>query len=522
MEARTNAVARLLNWLVFERRLERSMNRNQIVLNALTTIAQELASAAVLFLLYRFLFRTIGVERLGIWSLVLATTSVVTLANQGCASSVVKYVAKYAAREEPMKVSDLVQTALVSVGTALALACFVIYPAARWLLKIIVPGSVLAGALTILPWALLSLWINVCGDVLLAALAGHQLISHRNYIVFGSSALYLLLACLLVPPNGLLGLAYAQILGAVVTYLASWILLRRQIPSLPLIPRRWSRSLFTEVVRYSIHFQFITACQALREPVTKILLTTFGGLTFTGFYDLASRYVVSFRELIVQSNQVLVPTIADLQEREPDKVPRIYRESYRLIFFLAIPLFAFLLVVSPVVSRIWLGSYQPIFVKFVAVLATGWLVNSLSNAAYVTDLGTGALRWISIGCATTAILNLALGFIGGKLFGGMATVMASAFSLALGYFLIVFFYHRENQLSLSELLPRESIWILLSGIGGTLVFLPIICASTASSPYSSGGASGLLVAAFSMIIIPMWVHPMRKRLVYWVLARVPA
>src|SRR4029077_7624362 len=139
-------------------------------------------------------------------------------------------------------------------------------------------------------------------------------------------------------------------------------------------------------------WQFISACQAVREPATKALLAKFGGLAMTGFYDLASRWVVTFRELIVQANQVLVPTIANLQERDPEAVPRIYRESYRLIFFLAIPTFAFLLAVSPLVSLIWLGTYQPIFVRFVVILAAGWLVNVLSNSFYFVKLGNGSRR----------------------------------------------------------------------------------------------------------------------------------
>ena len=77
------------------------MNQKRILLNAVTTFVQVAGSAATLFFLYRFLVRTIGVERLGIWSLVLATTSAVTLANQGFSTSVTKFVAKYAAREEP-------------------------------------------------------------------------------------------------------------------------------------------------------------------------------------------------------------------------------------------------------------------------------------------------------------------------------------------------------------------------------------------------------------------------------------
>ena len=94
---------------------------------------------------------------------------------------------------------------------------------------------------------------------------------------------------------------------------------------------------------------------------------------------------------------VLVPTISGLRERDPAAIPAVYRASYRLVFFLGVPAFAFLVTVSPIVSRIWLGRYEPVFVTFVALLAAGWLVNILSNPAYVVDLGTGALRWVSIG-----------------------------------------------------------------------------------------------------------------------------
>ena len=74
-----------------------------------------------------------------------------------------------------------------------------------------------------------------------------------------------------------------------------------------------------------MHFQFITASQAVREPVTKALLAKFGGLAMTGIYDMASRWVFTFRELIVQANLVLVPTISGLREREPEAIPAIYQ-----------------------------------------------------------------------------------------------------------------------------------------------------------------------------------------------------
>src|SRR5215469_13510564 len=104
------------------------MKNRQIFLNAVTTLVQVFGNAAILFFLYRFLIRTIGIERLGIWSLVLATTSVVTLANQGFSTSIVKFVAKYAARKSHDEICALVETALISIGAALGAAVLVLYP----------------------------------------------------------------------------------------------------------------------------------------------------------------------------------------------------------------------------------------------------------------------------------------------------------------------------------------------------------------------------------------------------------
>jgi O-antigen/teichoic acid export membrane protein len=498
------------------------MKHRQIFLNALTTFAQVIASAATLFFLYRFLIRTIGIERLGIWSLVLATTSVITLANQGFSASIVKFVAKYAAREKPGDVSLLIQTAVISVALALAVVSAGLYPGARWILKVVLPSKNLAEAYAILPFALASLWINILEGVLQAGLAGHQLIAQCNYLEFAASISYLLLAFLLVPAHGLLGLAYAQVVQSAALLIVTWFLLRNRVAGLPLFPRRWNLALFRELAAYGLHFQFITASQALREPVTKALLAKFSGLALTGFYDLASRWVVTFRELIVQANQVLVPTISHLQERDPDSIPAVYRESYRLVFFLAVPAFASLTVLSPLVSRIWIGRYEPVFVEFVAILAVGWLINVLSNPAYVVDLGTGALRWVSVGCIVTAILNLGLGILAGSYFEGIAIVAVSAFSLASGYFIVLVAYHRESRVSFRELLPKESGGILASSFVAALIFFPFFCAPPVPFVISLRIMTAAIAALIAMMLVSMWVHPIRKRLIRWALSRVPA
>jgi O-antigen/teichoic acid export membrane protein len=498
------------------------VKHRQVLLNAVTTFAQVIGNAALLFFLYRFLIRTVGVERLGVWSILLATTSLVTLANQGLAMSIVKFVAKYAARESAAEVSLLVQTAMISAGAFLAAISLALYPGARWALAIILPSSRLAEALAILPWALVSLWFNVLGTIAQAGLTGHSLIDRCNYIDFAGSVSYLFLAIAFVPHYGLVGLAAAQAVQAALGLVAAWYLLRRRVPALPFLPLRWSHALFSEMLGYGAHFQWITVCQSLREPVTKAFLAKFAGLAATGFYDMAARLVVTVRELLVQSNQVLVPTISHLHERDRAAIPEIYRESYKLLFFLAVPSFALLVVISPLVSTLWIGHYEPMFVRFAALLAAGWLVNVLCNPAYVVDLGTGSLRWISIGCAVTAALNATLGFVAGRFTGsGTAIVGAGVFSLIVGYVIVLIAYHREAHVDFWMLLPHESRAILALSVSGALLLPPVLYSAAARATVSPARMASAAAALATAIAIPMWTHPIRRRVFEWLAAGMP-
>lgn len=497
------------------------MNRRQIFLNAITTSGQVLASAAILFFLYRFLIRSLGMQLLGVWSLVLATTSLVTLAHQGFSTSITKHVAQYAARESARDVSPLIQTAILSAAIFAAAIAIALYPIALLVLDVVVPGAVLSEAVAMLPFALVSLWCNIMQGIIQAGLAGHQWITTCNYLELGGSLSYLLLALALVPAHGLAGLALAQALQSAVFVAIAWTLLRHRIPRLPMLPLRWNRRLFRQIAGYGLNLQLITASQSLREPVTKALIAKFGGLAMTGFYDLASRLVVTCRELIVQANQVLVPAVSHIQERDPASLPAIYRESYRLVFFLALPAFAAIAVVSPFISLVWIGHYERLFVEFVALLALAWLVNVLANPAYVFDLGTGALRPVMLGCIATAVLNAGLGLVAGRFFGGAAIVAASALSLAAGYVFIVAAYHLENNVSFAVLLPAESRPLLMfcAPCGAILCSLLFSVTGRSFSPRMESAAS---LFALCLLAVPLWRHPLRARLIRWAFSRTAA
>lgn len=490
------------------------MQKHRVFINAIMSLAQVVLVSGVLFFLYRFLVKTIGVEQLGIWSLVLATTSVTQVVNFGLSGSAVKFVAKYVARGEYNNVSGVIQTAVISLAILIGSVLLAGYPLIKWVLSLVVPVNSLGLALSILPFALFSLWLTTITSVFQSGFDGFQKIYIRNILMIGGSVFYAILCFLLAPKYGLIGLAYAQIINNSLILIVSWILIKRILPVLPILPYQWNRNLLKEIISYGINFQIISVTGMFADPTTKALMSKFGGLSMVGYYEMANRMVQQFHALIVSANQVLVPVIADLQEKNPERIRSVYVTNYNLLFYLALPLYTLIIISTPLISEIWIGYYERVFVIFGILLAMGWFLNTLARASYFANLGTGELRWNVIGNITAVLLNVILGIILGLFFNGYGVVIAWVIALSLGSAMTYIPYHITNKISLSESFPRDS--------RAMFVFYLIVLLMFAFAYYEFNHIfktvlfNSIMVLFFSLLIfIPFYLHPMSKRLMGW-------
>ena len=426
------------------------MQTQRIFKNARMAILQVLVTGLTLFFLYRFLLDTIGVELLGVWSLVLATTSIVRFGNLGLSGSVVKFVAKYVARRELMLAANVIETAVISLGGVFFALLIIAYPALSRILEAGLPSDNLGDALSLLPFALVSFWIAVVTGTLQGGLDGCQRIDLRSMLSIAAGLLNLIFAVIFVQAYGFIGLGYAQVLQAVLILISSWIVLRRELRDLPLFPCRWRRGLFVEMLRYGVNFQLITVAVLLNEPATKWLMSYFGGLAMTGYYEMASRMVTQFRAVLVAANQVLVPVIASLEETDPKQGSLMYTRAFRLMLFFSLPYYAAIIVAIPLVSHLWIGTYEANFVRFSMLLVSGAFINTLGVPAYFSYLGKGRLRWNMLGHIIIAMLNVGLGALLGMFYGGVGVVVGSVLALIAGSSIIVIAYHLEEKYFLAR------------------------------------------------------------------------
>lgn len=402
--------------------------------NALWAIAEVLFSGLILFFLYRIIVKDLGVEALGIWALVMATTSLGRLADIGTAAGLGRFVAASRAKNDDDKSIDYAETALLTnLILYLGIAAILWAPAYYWLL-IVSSGESLIKARELLPYALISFILMSVTSAATGSLVGQQRSDQRSMATIASLFVQFSVALIFVPRYGLPALAWAQTAQYMLIICISWgLFLRNHFGVWTFrLPIRWRLDIFKELVDYGVKLQALSVVSFLYEPTVKFLLSSLGGLEALGFYEMAQRLVMQIRQLVVMPNQTLVPSFAHLKECEPEKIEPLYHKAMALTIVSGLPLLTSVAVTSPLICAVWIGHIEPLFVIFTILLSIGWFANLLAAPAYLLGVALGHLKWNFLGTVVTTAGTALLSFIFGHYFGKFGVAVPSVAMLGGG------------------------------------------------------------------------------------------
>ncbi|MGB6353953.1 MAG: hypothetical protein WBF21_08250 [Steroidobacteraceae bacterium] len=491
---------------------------------------QLFVSTISLFVLYRVVLGIFGARVFGVWSLVMAATSVVGLSNMGLTGAITKHVADSKAAGDLQRLAGLIETSAVSVALLSTLLALAGAPLMKLYLAATLSGDAYRTAMAILPIALVAFCLSMTTSIYQSALYGCHLIVQRNGILIFESLSFLALSIGLASRYGLFGMVYARAVQNLITLVLSAAILKRHVPLLPWIPFRWKKIYFKELIGYALSFQFIALLGMVMDPLTKGMLSRFGSLEMVTYFEMGSRLVGQVRGLVVNANQVLVPTFAEMSRDDTPQVETLFRKSYAVIFYVTVCLFGLLAAGLPLLGLVWLGVDQPIFVKITYILCAGWLVNTLTVPAYFACLGTGDMRAVVRSHLTMSLLNLVLGYSFGKLWGGFGVVAGWAIALGVGGLVMHIGYCWRSNFGLRGLVPPRGIsLILFCGLGLFLGQFTTEWARTLDPSnllaYIPTGklrvgdilaSAAALVSFVAIFLVPALSHPTRGEILRWI------
>jgi O-antigen/teichoic acid export membrane protein len=479
------------------------LEKGRIAPNAALAVVEVAVSGVTLLLLYRFLLNAVGIEALGVWSLVVSTTSLAGLSSMGLVGGTVRFVSKYLALMDGRGAASAAETAVVSVAGAMTLGVLALWPLATWLIGSIVAAKWVDEARQLVPFALGSLWLQSVGGAIHSGLDGCHRAGTRSAITMCAQPLVLVFGVLLVPSMGLRGIAVSQLLQYLVWSVVGWFMLRRYLPNLQPVPVRWSREMFREMWRYGLNHQAITLLTVAANPLAKALLSRFGGLAALGYFEMANRLVLQVRGLLVAANQVLVPYYSKLAETTQGGVRAVYKRNAEAMMTLASLVFAGVIAMLPVISLLWIGRIEPLFLVSGVLLSVGWFTNSVSVPAYFANLGGGWITRNLVGHIVHTLSVAVLGFIGGELAGAVGCIAAYSVALAIQSGVVVGVFHRAEDVPLSDVVSAPAVRALVIGT--------VMAASGFSFFVLSVRSVGVLAASLgsSCAVVTGWLLALR-------------
>lgn len=415
--------------------VKKSGLRGTVGRSAKWSLVQTIVSAFTVFLLYKFLYGSLGAEQLGLWAVIVASVSVGKLAELGFATTVLRYVSQYVALNEEKKAVDVIETALISIAIPLALILFLTYPLVEGAVFLVLPTTSYSDAQDILPFALIGLWVGITGSIVQSAVDGCGRMDLKCKVLIAANFLYVPLAVLLTNLNGVAGLAVAQLVQSLFVLFFCWFLLKKRFLSLGVIPFRWVKSSFFEIYKYAAGLQVGNLLLMFAEPATKMLISRSCGLVEVAHFEMANQVVSRVRGLLVSGMQAYLPVLSANGKGFKEERISVVQEAFSFASGFGVPLMALLFICFPLVSNLWIGHREDNFIAYGWILSAGWLLATLAMPTYFYCVGAGYIKTILFSQSVRVVINIGLGFIAAYYENGYWIAFAMAFSLVVENFI---------------------------------------------------------------------------------------
>ena len=395
-------------------------------------ILQAVVTSLLLFILYKHLIQTLGMQQIGIWSVVVACTTAARIADMGFSATLTRSISmemKICNYEHAAKIID---TSVISLAAIYIVAAPLAYVCLYFAFTKIFNDGDLITAKNLMPYAIASLWLNIIASTLSSIADGYKLMKQRAIATTCSQVLMVSLAFLLTSAYGLQGLMISQIIQNAVCIVLLWRLCWQTNQYTKAIPLKFNFVLLIELYRKSLHNQYVNIINLLFDPISKALVTKFGGTDTAGLFEICTQIVLRIRSLLVTANQAITPFISQIDSGNANSIESYYKRNTEIIGFFSIVGFALLALSSIYISFLLFAKVNLEFLLMLNIISIGWLININSAPAYFTNLGTGKTKANTVSHLLMGTLNIFLGLILGNVFGAIGIVAAYGMSVGIG------------------------------------------------------------------------------------------
>ncbi len=349
----------------------------------------------------------LGVDALGIWSLVAVFTGYAALLDFGLSSGFAKYVAEYAARDERDALSSVISAGILFYLLFGIVLLALGWPAIDWMMRhVVMPRLVESGdapaivqqRISEIRWllwgALLLFAANNCIAPLCAVPTGLQRMGWTNLLSVGATVLKaVFMAVFLFLGGGLLGILYANAVALVFFAVGSAVVVWRLVPGFHLRLFYPDAAVFRQLFSFGWRTQVAKFSNLINFQTDRVVIAfVMGSMARVGLYRLGEELASKFRQVPGLLVSALLPAASDLDARnEQERLQALYLRSTKYMAAVSVPMTLFILATAPMLLHAWMGGQRDLTQAgwVLRILAVGYLANLLPGPGVSVALGKG-------------------------------------------------------------------------------------------------------------------------------------
>lgn len=321
--------------------------------NASVALGGRMVAIVVSATVATILFRVLGPQRYGQWSLLTLLAGYSTLIDFGLSSAVERRVARLVATSAEDLIPPTLNTSLTALFGIVAVAQVAVFV----LLALPSMASVEPGTRR----ALLAL--PICSGLTLASLSAGAVLAGQQRmlalhgwrtagLVGGSAAV---VAAVIMGTTHLDVLLLLYTAGSVLTFGLVWSSIRRSVPALRLRVQ-WDRATVRDLFWFGGVIQIATMVPPLAEYAFRLMISARFGVAYSGVYDLAARAAIFPRSLAGSLFSTMIPFAVQVDGRLGKAGIRpLVRSTVRHASLFILPTTAILVTFSHPLVQLWLG-----------------------------------------------------------------------------------------------------------------------------------------------------------------------
>lgn len=428
--------------------------------NGLFAVIQSLISIFAVFFSFRILIDNHGIEALGLWSVSVGLVSFVRLADVSGGAALARFVA--IAAPEMQKI--YIDTVLIFNLIFYAILCALIWVPFTYLISLVVDPEYLELSKKLIPYVVGSLFLIVISNSQLNALDGLHRADLRAIVASIGFLVFLVLAFIWVPEQGVIGLAKAQITQSIFLFFTARLVCIQKISGLILIPIYWNMIIFKEMLAYGLKLQLNSVATLIFDPLTKLVITHYSGLETLGIYELAYKTITYIRSFIMAALTPAIPEFAKIHKDDPEQSFQMLQKIQGYLNQLNLGFVFISLIAGPIISFLILSKISALFLIFTYALTFAFYINIFGIPIYLYAQAVGVLRWNIIGQFSIAILSVVMCVIFSYILPTENSPLGVFVGMSIGSIIMTFNTIKMFGLSFTKLTPKRILLLFTTAI----------------------------------------------------------